>query len=85
MSSALNLVELRQLLAERFPQARFGLPAPVVSRAPVATGVPALDTMLGGGLPRGELTELVGSAWGSGSGLVLHALLRQAARGGLFT
>jgi hypothetical protein len=79
MPSANNLVELRQLLAERFPGARIGLPAVLGPPATVATGVPALDAILGGGLPRGEFTELVGAGHGSGSGLVLHTFLRQAA------
>jgi hypothetical protein len=79
MPSANNLVELRQLLAERFPQARLGLPTVPGPPSTIATGVPALDALLGGGLPRGEFTELVGVGHGSGSSLVLHALLRQAA------
>ena len=82
MSSANNLVELRQLLAERFPQARIGLPALAGSLPAIATGVPGLDSILDGGLPRGELTELVGAGGGSGSCLVLHALLRRAAMEG---
>ena len=79
MPSANNLVELCQLLAERFPQTRIGLPTVTGRPSAIATGVSALDAILGGGLPRGELTELVGLGPGSGSGLVLHALLRQAA------
>src|SRR5262245_15485347 len=82
MPSANNLVELRQLLAERFPQPRSGLPALVEPRSAIVTGVPGLDAILGGCLPRGELIELVGAGRGSGSCLVLHALLRQVAMGG---
>lgn len=82
MSSANNLVELRQLLAARFPQVRIGLPALAGSVPAIATEVPGLDSILGGGLPRGELTELVGAGRGSGSCLVLHALLRRAAMEG---
>lgn len=82
MSSANNLVELRQLLAERFPQVRIGLPALASPVQAIATGVPGLDSILGGGFPRGELTELVGAGRGSGSCLVLHSLLRRAAMEG---
>jgi hypothetical protein len=41
--------------------------------------VPALDALLGGGLPRGEFTELVASSPGSGSAEVIHELLRRVA------
>jgi hypothetical protein len=51
-------------------------PAP---RAPggdgVPTGVPAIDAALGGGLPRGQLTELVSAAPGAGGERVLSSLL----------
>src|SRR3989442_1226262 len=78
-----NIVGLRQLLAERFPHLRFGLK----TASPLetwATGLPALDTLLGGGLPKDELTELVGAGDGSGSAQVIHALLRRVAAGGQF-
>jgi hypothetical protein len=51
-------------------------PAPPARRdAGVATGVPALDAALGGGLPRGRMTELVSEAPSSGGELVFGALL----------
>src|SRR5665213_2992400 len=51
-------------------------PAPLARRdANVATGVPALDAALGGGLPRGRVTELVSAAPSSGGDLVFGALL----------
>jgi|KBSSwiStaDraftv2_1062776.scaffolds.fasta_scaffold244688_2 hypothetical protein len=84
MALANNLVELRQLLVERFPHTRLGLPAAASSVEPIPTGVPSLDKILSGGLPRGALTELVGVGPGSGSCLVLHALLRETARNGQF-
>lgn len=83
MQTAGNIVELRQLLAERFPHLRQGVAvAPPVETQP--TGVPALDALLGGGLLRGEFTELVAPADGSGSAQVVHALLRQVAVEGRF-
>jgi hypothetical protein len=78
MPASSSIVELRNLLATRFPQSRFGL-APRRLKENVATGVPGLDRLLGGGLPRGEFTELVASSSGSGSVEVLHELLRQIA------
>jgi RecA/RadA recombinase len=51
-------------------------PAPPARKAEgVATGVPALDAALGGGLPRGRVTELVSGEPSSGGELVLGALL----------
>ncbi|MDB6127659.1 MAG: hypothetical protein JWM35_1555 [Verrucomicrobia bacterium] len=41
----------------------------------IATGVDAIDDALGGGLPPGQLTELVSTTTGSGGQLVLTRLL----------
>jgi hypothetical protein len=50
-------------------------PAPLVrSGHGIATGVPAIDDALGGGLPRGRMTELVAVPSGGGE-LVFGALL----------
>lgn len=69
-----ELAALRSLLAEKFPQA---------ARSPasrLSTGCPALD--LRGGLMRGALTEVCGSA--AGGMLVVCALLETAVREGFF-
>jgi len=51
-------------------------PPPAARReAGIPTGVPALDAALGGGLPRGRMTELVSAAPSSGGELVFGALL----------
>lgn len=51
-------------------------PAPTVRGGDgIATGVPAIDAALGGGLPRGRVTELVSAAASSGGELVFAALL----------
>ena len=78
-----NIVALRRLLAERFPHTGLapGRAKPDQSRP---TGVRALDALLGGGLPKGELTELVGAGAGSGSAQVIHALLHRVASDGQF-
>ncbi len=44
------------------------------SARPLATGVPALDAALGGGLMRGHLHELVGPPGAGGTALLLSAL-----------
>ena len=66
-----SLIQLRELLASRFPSAtpRHGLFFP--------TGVPPLDAALGGGLWKGTLTEL--STEGAGCLTVLNAVIRASA------
>ena len=70
-----TLSSLRQLLAERYPQA-----ARTESRV-LATGVPAIDEAVGG-LPCGALTEIVCAAPSCGSQLLLGELLRATRRAG---
>ena len=82
MQTTHELVELRRLLTERFPRAHVR-PAPDPGDR-IATGLPALDALLRGGLPRGTLTELVGAGNGSGSAQVIHALLHRVAASGQF-
>src|SRR5262245_22170337 len=78
-----KILDLRQLMAERWPHVRTGLgPAQLLPMLP--TGVSQLDTLLGGGIPAGELTELVGEGLGSGSAQVVHHFLRQTAADGRF-
>ncbi|MFM7101872.1 MAG: hypothetical protein ACKO3N_11960 [Verrucomicrobiota bacterium] len=83
MQAPSNIIELRRYLAGRLPGARTGF-APPRERAVQPTGIARLDALLDGGLPRGELTELVAAGPGSGSAQVLHALLRHLAAGGRF-
>ncbi len=46
-----------------------------------AMGVPALDTALGGGLPRGQLSEIIGARSAGRTTVMCHALAASAARG----
>ena len=78
MDTGGTIVDLRNLLATRFPHLRLGL-SPRKRTESVPTGIAALDTLLGGGLPRGAFTELVASGHGTGSAEVIHELLRQVA------
>jgi RecA/RadA recombinase len=48
---------------------------------PLATGIVAIDALLGGGFPRGQLSQLYGPASSGRSGLLL-ALMAQVTRGG---
>jgi len=66
-----TIVQLRELLAERFPS------APVKPGACLPTGIAPLDTRLQGGLWKGAITELINP--GSGGAFLLVSLLRAAA------
>jgi len=66
MNKSAKLAELRHSLA------RYGLPP---ERAPIATGHPQADAVLGGGLRRGALHEVFASGWGAGGFAVLLALM----------
>ena len=83
MQETSNIVKLRHLLAERFPLLRQGVSVARPSEI-VETGGAALDELLGGGLPRGEFTELIAAGSGTGSAQVIHALLRRVAADGRF-
>ena len=81
---AANIIELRQLLAERFPGLRTrGLSA--TKHAFWPTGIPQLDKPLHGGLPKGALVEMVAEQHGSGSALLMTALLHRALGENKFT
>jgi hypothetical protein len=74
-----NAIQLRQFLAERFPGVRLFSEAEagkVGSCCP--TGLPQIDGLLEGGLPKGAITELVRDDKMAGSGLVLSSILRHA-------
>ena len=78
MAASSKVIDLRQLLAERFPQP-FTAPSPRL-----ATGLPTIDETLGGGLPKSAITELSSPNLSAGSALLIHALLQSAHRDGYF-
>jgi hypothetical protein len=76
----LNIIQLRQLLREKFPG--LGTRAdelPVKTREMWASGIPRLDHQLGGGFPKSAINEVIAPKRGSGSALLLLQLLRRAA------
>src|SRR5437879_2664571 len=73
MASNNKIIQLRQLLAERFPQ------APDRPAARMETGFAQLDDLLGGGLPQGAITELISGQPSAGSALFIAAMLNAAA------
>jgi len=77
MAASAEIIDLRKLLAERFPH-------PAVSRTTrLFTGLPFLDQS-GGGLPRGAITELISPRTDAGSASLIHALIDSGYRDNYF-
>jgi hypothetical protein len=74
MGANAKIIELRALLAGKFPA-----PATRLG-ARLSTGVPPVDELLEGGWPAGRITEVVSSGLSSGSGLLLSAALLSLSR-----
>jgi len=72
------IVDLRKLLAERFPN------APVSAATRLATGLSFLDQAIGGGLPKGAITELTTPQISAGSASLIQSLLQAANRDHFF-
>jgi len=65
-----SVVDLRNLLAERFPH------APASAEGRLTTGLSFLDQTIGGGLPKGAITELISPQVSAGSASLIHALIQ---------
>jgi len=78
-SAALLRAQLEASLAERAPSA-FTLR---VKQAPelLPTGTPGLDALLGGGIPRGNITEITGASTTGRTSLALSILARATGQG----
>lgn len=74
MPARTAIVDLRKLVAERFPS----LPASRPAR--LRTGLAFLDHTIGGGFPQGALTEIVSPQISAGSASLISALLQTAQR-----
>ncbi|MEP6685231.1 MAG: hypothetical protein ABJB22_00515 [Verrucomicrobiota bacterium] len=74
MAASSKIIDLRNLLAERFPQP---LSQPGAS---LRTGVSALDQATRGGLPKGAITELSSAHCSAGTASLINALLQRAHR-----
>jgi recA bacterial DNA recombination protein len=77
MAASNKVIDLRRLLAERFPQTF----EPGGDR--LRTGLPVIDRAIGG-LPKNAITELSSPNLSAGSALLIHALLVRAYRDGFF-
>lgn len=73
-----KVVDLRKLLAERFP------PAPTARPARLQTGLAFLDQAIAGGLPQGAITEITSAHPSAGSATIIAALIAAAARDSYF-
>lgn len=87
MAARAKIIDLRNLLAERFPHPS----SSTVSR--LSTGLPCLEEPIRGGLPRGAITELISpvrsatpsvAGASAGSASLIHALVHCAYRDNYF-
>ena len=65
-----KIIDLRKLLAERFPH------APAAAATRLITGLSFLDQTIGGGLPKGAITELISPRISAGSASLIHMVLQ---------
>lgn len=77
------LTALRERRLDRTLTTALPAPDPHDEQAVGSTGLPALDARLGGGLPRGHLSEIVGPRSTGRTTLLLQALAAATARGEL--
>jgi hypothetical protein len=78
MAASAKIIDLRNLLAERFPHPSLTTPTRLI------TSLFFLDEAVGGGLPRGAITELISSRTSAGSASLIHALVHCAYRDNYF-
>ncbi len=72
MAASSKIVDLRNLLAERFPQRQ------LAAQGHLRTGIAPLEDATGGGLPKGAISELTRPNASAGSASIISALLRRA-------
>jgi RecA/RadA recombinase len=65
-----EIIELRKILAERYPPPQTG-----IHSLYTPTGWSPLDSLLGGGLPKGAITQLLIPNISSGGAIVLHEII----------
>ncbi|HEY3659622.1 MAG TPA: hypothetical protein VGK91_00170 [Candidatus Udaeobacter sp.] len=72
MGASGKIINLRNLLAERFPHPSLATGKRLI------TGLSFVDQSIGGGLPRGAITELISQGTSAGSASLIHALIHCA-------
>jgi hypothetical protein len=78
MAANAKLIDLRNLLAERFPH------SPLEATARFQTGQPLIDSVIGHGLPKGAITEISSPHLSAGSASLIAGLVRAAREAGYF-
>src|SRR2546423_2733439 len=78
MAMSGKIIDLRNLLAIRFPQ------APMLVGTRLVTGLASFDQLIGGGLPKGAITELIIPRGSAGSASLVHAFIHGAYRAKYF-
>lgn len=76
--AALNIVQLREMLGEKFSSCRRANELPLKQHDLWRTGIAELDEKLGGGFPVETISEVVAPLNGCGSALLILQLLRTA-------
>jgi hypothetical protein len=74
MAMSGKIIDLRNLLAVHFPQ----VPVPLGTR--LVTGLAFVDQAVGGGLPKGAITELISPRGSAGSASLVHTFIHGAYR-----
>ena len=74
MAMSEKIIDLRNLLANRFPH------PPKSGATRLLTGVTSFDQSVGGGLPKGAITELIAPRTSAGSASLVHAFIHGAYR-----
>jgi hypothetical protein len=82
MAANAQIIDLRRVLAERFPKAHSRRPA--APREGLPAGLERIDAVLEGGWPRGRISELVTGGRGTGAVQVLHRMLERTVADGGF-
>jgi hypothetical protein len=72
MAMSGKIIDLRNLLAIRFPQ------PPMAVGTRLVTGLAFFDQPIGGGLPKGAITELISPRGSAGSASLVHAFIHGA-------
>src|ERR1051326_3466913 len=83
LESLLRARRLDRTLTRVDPSTGSGLAGRDPVHDAAATGAPALDARLGGGFPRGQLSEIVGPRSSGRTSLILQMLAAATARGDL--
>jgi hypothetical protein len=69
-----KIIDLRNLLANRFPR------LPISAATRLVTGLALFDQSIGGGLPKGGITELISPPGSAGSASLVHDFIHGAYR-----